>query len=139
MKAESRAAYWFPIGVKPDASANEFQVIGEIVFSKDFGFLSSGTDRDNAIQFIESSFAYHSVISFMPNYHKYLLGNPLLKVLGPRKSLLSEIALREIGERRQGGKELDRRDLLSRFFEAKEAHPDKMSDLDIFAISHGAL
>jgi hypothetical protein len=52
---------------------------------------------------------------------------------------LSEIALREIGERRRAGKELDRRDLLSRFFEAKEAHPDKMSDLDIFSISHGAL
>ncbi|KAN0112173.1 cytochrome P450 [Hyaloscypha variabilis] len=116
-----------------------FDVIGEIVFSKDFGFLSSGTDRDNAIQFIESSFAYHSVVSFVPNYHKYLLGNPLLKFLAPPKSLLSEIALREIGVRHQGGKELDRRDLLSRFFEAKETHPDKMTDLDIFAISHGAL
>lgn len=53
--------------------------------------------------------------------------------------MLSDIALREIGERRQSGKELDRRDLLSRFFEAKETHPDKMSDLDIFSISHGAL
>jgi hypothetical protein len=78
-------------------------------------------------------------VSFVPNYHKYLLGNPLLKFLAPPKSLLSEIALREIGVRRQGGKELDRRDLLSRFFEAKETHPDKMTDLDIFAISHGAL
>ena len=62
-----------------------------------------------------------------------------MKFLAPPKSLLSEIALGEIGVRRQGGMELDRRDLLSRFFEAKETHPDKMTDLDIFAISHGAL
>ena len=62
-----------------------------------------------------------------------------MKFLAPPKSLLSEIALGEIAVRRQGGKELDRRDLLSRFFEARATHPDKMTDLDIFAISHGAL
>jgi hypothetical protein len=36
-------------------------------------------------------------------------------------------------------KQLDRKDLMSRFFEAKEAHPEKMNDTDVFSISHGAM
>ena len=45
----------------------------------------------------------------------------------------------DAGEKMSSDKQLDRRDLMSRFFKTKEAHPEKMNDMDVFSISHGAM
>lgn len=85
-------------------------------------------------------FSYYSVASQVPEYHKLFQGDLLLQAFTGGKSLLSEIAMREMDEREHSSiKVTNRRDLLARFFDALEANPEKMTHKDVFSIAHGAL
>lgn len=55
-----------------------FDVVGEMVFSKPFGFLDKGVDIDNCISQTVGFEAYISVAGFMQWLHNLLLANPFV-------------------------------------------------------------
>ncbi|OCL07759.1 cytochrome P450 oxidoreductase [Glonium stellatum] len=117
-----------------------FDVIGEILLSRSFGFLEAGSDVMGGIDFIEKTFDYYAVLGHIPEYHIFFWGNPLWNFVKPKISLVTGIVLGEMRARKTSSdKQFDRKDLMSRFFESKEAHPEKMNEMDVFSISHGAI
>jgi hypothetical protein len=55
-----------------------FDALGEINFSKQLGFLETGTDVGNNIATIGSLLYYLSIVGQAPWLHKFLLGNPIV-------------------------------------------------------------
>jgi hypothetical protein len=59
-----------------------FDVIGSITFLARFGFMEQGKDVEGMIEKLDTGLTYVSTICFVPELHKYLLGNPkLMKIL----------------------------------------------------------
>lgn len=118
-----------------------FDVLGEVAFSQQFGFLNAGADVGDTIHGVEDTLSYFSIIGQIPEYHKLALGNPLVKLISkPKGSLITKIAMGEIQRRKameNGGH--TGKDLLSRLFSAAEQHPDRFTEMDVFSIAHGAV
>jgi hypothetical protein len=120
-----------------------FDVLGEIAFSRKFGFLESGSDREGAIKTIDDVQWYDGIIGQIPEWDFALRRNPLTKYLpgmDPSKSLITRMALEELAKRKKyGEKVIDRKDLLSQLMAANEKAPDVFKGGDVFAIAHGAM
>jgi hypothetical protein len=59
-----------------------FDVIGELTFSKKFGFLERGEDVDKVEKMIDYFLIYTSRIGQIPVLHYFMFGHPLLKYMG---------------------------------------------------------
>lgn len=59
-----------------------FDVLGEMTFSRAFGFLEKGYDIGGAIKNTADLALYIALMGFLPWVHKILLGNPLIEMLG---------------------------------------------------------
>ncbi|EOD51764.1 Cytochrome p450 [Neofusicoccum parvum] len=60
-----------------------FDVIGEFSFAKKLGFLEKGADVDGMMETIAGILVYASFCGQLPEWHPYLLGNPLFPILIP--------------------------------------------------------
>lgn len=115
-----------------------FDVVGEVLFSKQFGFLEQDRDIGNAIENGTVLSVYASVVGFIRWFHVALLGNPFMTWLGllPMGHLF-DTTVQALDAR------LDNRD--SRFdaaahwFRAIEKNPGKVSERDVYAIATGAV
>ncbi|KAI0850792.1 cytochrome P450 [Daldinia vernicosa] len=95
-----------------------FDVIGQLSFSRMFGFLEKGCDVDKIIETIDIVLTYASHCGQLPELHKFLLGNPLLP--GGAMNQVVEFALKSVNKaagrhtslRKKG--ELDALDIESR-------------------------
>jgi hypothetical protein len=112
-----------------------------MVFSRRFGFLESGSDADGLIKLIESVFAYISTVAQAPILDKFLLGNPLVKLItSPPQQKVATIARSEIQMRESGSFiTKDRNDLLSRILAASKNNPHGLGTVDVFSIAQGAM
>ncbi|KAI9841181.1 MAG: hypothetical protein M1837_000969 [Sclerophora amabilis] len=113
-----------------------FDVLGEINFSRQLGFLKSGSDVENMIAAIDMVLQYVSVIGQVPKLHYFLLGNPLLPKLVPGFEDANQIlgfSLKMCRERLQNP--VERKDILTRLFETHKASPEKLSFREIVAIT----
>ena len=118
-----------------------FDVVGEVTFATKLGFLAKGTDVDGMMAAIEGMLAYASLCGQVPEYHKYLLGNPLFSLLMPAMETWNQVlvfTLKAINSRasikRDGeliAADTEGRDMLSRWAYVKSSDPDKMSTRDI--------
>ncbi|KAK4227121.1 benzoate 4-monooxygenase cytochrome P450 [Podospora fimiseda] len=100
-------------------------VIGEVIFSKPFGFLREGRDIDNAIANAHPQAAYVSVAGFFRWFHVLFLSNPVITWLGitPWGHIINS-AMAAIKERQ---KNPDARfDALAHWLHMLKEHPDKM-------------
>ena len=68
-----------------------FDVIGEVTFAQKFGFLEQGNDVDGMIKALEGMLAYAALCGQVPEYHKYLLGNPLFSLLMPAMETWNQV------------------------------------------------
>ncbi|KAM0712585.1 hypothetical protein Q7P35_000031 [Cladosporium inversicolor] len=120
-----------------------FDVLGEIAFSRKFGFLESGSDLEGAIKTIDELQWYDGIIGQIPEWDFAFRRNPLAKFvpgMDPSKSLITRMALEELGKRKKSGeKVIDRKDLLSQLMAANEKAPETFKEGDVFAIAHGAI
>jgi hypothetical protein len=116
-----------------------FDVLGEIAFSRKFGFLESGTDLEGAIKTIDEVQRYDGIIGQIPEWDFALRRNPLAKFLpgmDPSKSLITRMALEELGKRKKyGEKVIDRKDLLSHLMAANEKAPDVFKEGDVLLLT----
>lgn len=119
-----------------------FDVLGEIAFSRKFGFLEAGYDLEGAIKFIDDVQWYDGIVGQIPEWDWMFRRNPLTKYipgLDPSKFLITRYALEELGKRKTVGNETGRKDLMASLMAAHEKAPESFGEGDVFAVAHGAI
>lgn len=119
-----------------------FDVLGEVAFSKNFGFLEAGVDVDKAIKTIDDSQWYNGIVGQVPFLDHLLRRNPLwnfVPFLATKNALVTRTALGQLSKRQDPENKETYKDLLNSLIEAQSANPDKLSHGDVFAIAHGAI
>jgi hypothetical protein len=127
-----------------------FDVLGEVAFSRSFGFLAEGKDIDNAIKTIDNSQAYNGIVGQIPEVDLLLRRNPLRKLfpaLDTKNALITRMALEEMAHRRPFDKENagllrsgdGRRDLMASLIQGHLKDTERFSEGDVFAVAHGAM
>ncbi|EAQ82928.1 hypothetical protein CHGG_10746 [Chaetomium globosum CBS 148.51] len=112
-----------------------FDVLGEINFSKDLGFLEAGADKDNIIAAIGGILGYVSFIGQIPYMHKFLLGSPLLaKIPAFEKSnQVLAFSLQQIEDRQRNP--VPRKDILNQLLDVHNNDPEALSLAEVIAIT----
>lgn len=129
-----------------------FDVLGEVAFSRSFGFLAEGRDVDGAIAAIDRSQAYNGVVGQVPWADYLLRKNPLWRLVpglvdAGRNAPITKIALGEMRRRRPFGKDTGgqvrsddgRRDLMASLIQGHLRDPQRFTEGDVFAVAHGAM
>jgi len=127
-----------------------FDVLGEVAFSRSFGFLEQGKDVENAIVTIDNSQRYNGIVGNIPEFDFLLRRNPLWKfipALNTSNALITRMALEELGRRRPFDKESEgkwrggdgRQDLLASLIKGHLKDPQRFGEGDVFAVAHGAM
>lgn len=119
-----------------------FDVLGEIAFSRKFGFLDAGYDLENVIKTIDDVQWYDGIVGQIPEWDYMFRRNPIRKHLPSFSTgnfLITRMALEELGKRKKFGNQIERKDLLSQLFDAHDKAPDAFKEMDVFAIAHGAM
>lgn len=112
-----------PMELDEFISFTTFDVVGEVLFSKEFGFLEKGIDIENTLKnniMMEKVAAPVSQFRWM----QLLLGNPLVTALGlSPSSMVLRTALENLKERK---KNPDARfDVVAHWLRYLEQHPDR--------------
>ncbi|EHY53163.1 hypothetical protein HRR83_005992 [Exophiala dermatitidis] len=122
-----------------------FDVLGEVAFSSNFGFLEAGVDVDGAIRTIDNSQWYNGLVGQVPWLDHLLRRNPLwqfIPFLATKNALVTRTALAQLEKRKNpppGKKPEEYRDLLNSLIESQRQHPEALGPGDVFAIAHGAI
>ncbi|KAG6353877.1 hypothetical protein INS49_005134 [Diaporthe citri] len=116
-----------------------WDVVGEVTFSKDFGFLKGGSDQMQLIETAESIMHYFGVVGQMPILDRLLGKNPWFA--GPRSPIkfpnfgrAAAFCFEQLTERLSNydlEKEGGRQDFLGGFLKAKEEHPDVINNNEV--------
>ncbi|PYI11789.1 cytochrome P450 family protein [Aspergillus sclerotiicarbonarius CBS 121057] len=116
-----------------------FDVIGEITFSKTFGFLENGTDG-GAFQQIENALRSASWVGQVPwlywvhDYLTPIIGSHL--AITARHGTIRQIAAREVTSRKEGKQHPgEKRDLLAKLFDVQNKKDKQMSDNDVLSMA----
>ncbi|KAJ6166878.1 Cytochrome P450 [Penicillium chermesinum] len=119
-----------------------FDVIGELTFSKQLGFLEKGCDVEGIMGAIEKMLDYAGKVGQMPWLDYVLIKNPLRQYIkGGSTSAVARFARARIDERFRELSEAGQaaspprthRDFLARFLEAQKAHPNVVTDNQVFS------
>ncbi|RMD41173.1 hypothetical protein DV735_g3942, partial [Chaetothyriales sp. CBS 134920] len=118
-----------------------FDVVGEVTFASKLGFLELGSDVDGMMKAIEGMLTYAALCGQVPEYHKFLLGNPIFSYCLPAmetwnqvlvftlKAINSRASLKRDGELLSA--DVEGRDMLSRWAYVKSSDPNKMTTRDV--------
>ncbi|KAF2098777.1 cytochrome P450 [Rhizodiscina lignyota] len=120
-----------------------FDVLGEVAFSRKFGFLDAGYDIEGCIKTIDDTQWYDGIVGQIPFLDYFFRRNPLWQYipgLKTKDAVITRIALQEMEKRKKyGSNQIDRKDLMSQLLVASETAPDKFGVGDVFAVAHGAI
>ena len=109
-----------------------FDVVGEVTFSKQFGFLEQGRDIADAIKNQGILTLYLAIMAYFPWAHNYLLANPLIEKLGLQPAMhVLDTCNAAIKVRSENDKV--RRDMIEQWLDQRRKHPDRMEESEIFA------
>lgn len=104
-----------------------FDVIGQVTFSKKFGFLQRGADVAGMLENIHNMMVYQSLVGHISGLHEWLLGNPLLKYIMPRQKqsdYITDFTLERISERETS--DVKRPDLMGKLFAVRTIEESRM-------------
>ena len=109
-----------------------FDVVGEITFSRQFGFLKEGHDIADAIKNQGILTHYLAIMAYFPWAHNYLLANPLIERLGlqPATHILDTCSA---AIKTRSANDAVRKDMIEQWLEQLRNHPDRMMESEIFA------
>jgi hypothetical protein len=122
-----------------------FDVLGEVAFSKKFGFLDQEIDIEGSIKNIDDVQWYDGIVGIIAEYDILLRNNPLRPYLPKRFQMqpttMTKIAVAELEKRKQKDGQFNSEgiDLLAELLRAHEGNADKFSINDVFSIAHGAV
>ncbi|KAJ5833375.1 hypothetical protein N7474_001686, partial [Penicillium riverlandense] len=109
-----------------------FDVLGEVTFSKSFGFIESGKDIRNAIANTRALALYIAVMGHYTWLHNLTLGNPLLSRMGIQPtSHIFDTCLAAIDTRKKNPDA--RSDMMQKWMDTRARYPDRMEENEIFA------
>ncbi|KAJ5782637.1 hypothetical protein N7457_004411 [Penicillium paradoxum] len=109
-----------------------FDVLGEVTFSKSFGFVKTGTDIRNAVANTKALALYIAVMGHYTWLHNLTLGNPLLSRIGIQPSShIFDTCLAAIDARKKNPEV--RNDMMQRWLDVRAKYPDRMAENEIFA------
>lgn len=120
-----------------------FDVLGEVAFTRLFGFLDQGYDVEGCIRAIDDSQWYNGIIGQIPFMDNFLRRNPLwqyIPFLATKNALITRIALAEMEKRKpyDKGKE-QKSDLMGMLIRGHMRDPGRFGEGDVFAVAHGAI
>ncbi|KAK0636793.1 cytochrome P450 [Bombardia bombarda] len=127
-----------------------FDVLGEVAFSRSFGFLAQGRDVDNAIKTIDNSQTYNGLVGQVPELDYLLRRNPLRQIIpgmSTKNALITRMALEEMSRRQPFDKDSagllrtgdGRQDLMASLIQGHLKDPERFGQGDVFAVAHGAI
>lgn len=120
-----------------------FDVLGEVAFSRLFGFLEQGYDVEGCIRTIDDSQWYNGIVGQIPFMDHFLRRNPLrqwVPFLSTKNALITRIALSEMEKRRPFDADKEQKgDLLGMLIKGHEKDRDRFREGDVFAVAHGAI
>lgn len=119
-----------------------FDVLGEVAFSRNFGFVEAGRDLEGAIKTIDDMQWYDGIVGQIPEWDWVFRRNPLWNYVpgyDPTKFLITRMALQELEKRKTVGDETGRKDLMSSLMAASDKAPENFNEADVFAVAHGAM
>jgi hypothetical protein len=121
-----------------------FDVLGEVAFSRAFGFLEAGVDVEGAIHAIDQSQRYNGIVGQVPELDFLLRRNPLwnyVPALRTGNALITRLTLKTLAERKpfEKAEARDRKDLLQSLIEGHLKDPERFAEGDVFAVAHGAM
>ncbi|KAK4041617.1 cytochrome P450 [Parachaetomium inaequale] len=127
-----------------------FDVLGEVAFSRGFGFLAEGRDVDGAIRTIDQSQTYNGIVGQVPELDFLLRRNPLWQFvpwLSTKNALITRMALEEMARRQPFDKDNGgllrsgdgRQDLMASLIQGHLKDPQRFGEGDVFAVAHGAI
>lgn len=101
-----------------------FDILGEMIFSKSFGFLKKGYDIGGAINNTSQLAIYISIMGHLQWLHKIFLGNPLIQIFGlqPNQHIF-DTTMATIKSRKENPE--IRRDMVEQWTERYESVKDK--------------
>jgi hypothetical protein len=130
-------------------NTNAKQVLGEVAFSIQFGFLEKECDVGGCIRVIDQIQLYDGLVGQVPPLDYLLRRNPILQylpaALQPPPPLIALMAIGEVMKRKaiaekSGSAYVDERaDLLGQLMEAHARNPDKFTELNVIAVAFGAM
>ena len=107
-----------------------WDIIGEIMYSKRFGFLDEAKDIGNSIKNNFALALYVTAASYAQWLHAIFFGNPILRWLDfhPKEHTLNT-TLKAVAARKENTKA--RVDMMEQWKEQQRRHPDRMTDHEI--------
>jgi hypothetical protein len=109
-----------------------FDIVGEVTFSRSFGFLAEGKDIGNSISNQYKLRLYVCIVGHFNWAHDYLLANPLIAYLKLQPSMhIFDITVEAV--KAASEKDKDRKDMIEQWKQQYANHPDKMAENEILA------
>jgi hypothetical protein len=109
-----------------------FDIMGEVTFSKQFGFLEQGRDIGKAIANTRALGIYVAIMGHFWWAHDYLLANPLIGYLNLQPTMhIFDTALAAVDARSKNDKV--RKDMIEQWMDMRKKHPDRMEEKEILA------
>ena len=113
-----------------------FDVLGEVTFSKSFGFVETGTDIRGAVANTKALALYIAAMGHYTWFHNLTLGNPLLSSIGIQPSSHIFDTCLEAIDARKNNPEI-RSDMMQCWLDARAKYPDRMAENELFAAAVG--
>lgn len=112
-------------------SFTAFDIIGEVLFSRPFGFIDRGEDIDGTIHVGQPINAYAAVAGYLGKLH-HLLANPITSDLGLLPTgFLFKTAMSAVKERKKNPD--SRYDVVAHWLRTMKEHPDRLTEGDLNA------
>lgn len=129
--AESKKAAHLDKNLKYTA----FDIAGEVLFFKQFGFLEEGRDGGNVIANGLMLSLYTSIMGFFRWLHVILIGNPFITFLNilPFGHLFDTTV--HALDNRLNNRDRSRFDVVDYWLKAMEKNPDQVSLRDVYAVA----
>jgi hypothetical protein len=109
-----------------------FDVLGEVTFSRAFGFVEQAKDIGGAIANTRFLGLYIAVVGHYYWLHEYLLANPLINYFGLAPSNhIFDTALAAVDARKKNPDA--RKDMMEQWLQARRTHPDRMEEKELLA------
>lgn len=111
-----------------------FDVIGELTFSKRFGFVAKGQDIDNSIGNMRFLMFYQALMGYMYWLHPFLLHSPFAGILGLRPHAhIFKTVVKALDERKENPDK--RQDMASLWIKNQQKYPERMAEHEIQAVA----
>ncbi|KAF1812842.1 cytochrome P450 [Eremomyces bilateralis CBS 781.70] len=109
-----------------------FDVVGEVTFSRAFGFIEQGKDIGGAVANTQFLALYIAVIGHYYWLHDILLANPLINYfnLAPSNHIF-DTALAAVDARKRNPDA--RKDMIEQWLQTRRTHPDRMEEKELLA------